>query len=175
MWLASLLQSLKSDSQRTRRDRGHPSKRRQRPRFVPRLEELECRTLPSTLTVVNNHDSGAGSLRAEIAAADNGDTIRFDHNLQGQTITLTSGELVIDKSLDIQGLGANQLTVSGNDASRVFRIDSGITVDIDDLTITHGRADNGGGIWNAGGTLILSHDVVSQNQALGASGSRAEG
>src|SRR4051794_27469900 len=37
-------------------------------RFRPTLEALEDRWVPSTLTVTNNLDSGAGSLRAEIAA-----------------------------------------------------------------------------------------------------------
>src|SRR5438105_15256393 len=81
-------------------------------RFVPRLEPLECRALPSTLTVLNNADIGDGSMRAVLAQASSGDTITFDPSLAGQTITLTSGELVIDKSLDIEGLGADQLTVS---------------------------------------------------------------
>src|SRR5262249_952225 len=46
--------------------------------FRPRLEALEDRWLPSTLTVLNNLDSGPGSLRADIAAAQSGDTIVFD-------------------------------------------------------------------------------------------------
>ena len=77
--------------------------------FVPRLELLEDRTLPSTLTVLNNADSGDGSLRAAIIAAQTGDQIVFEQSLQGQTITLTSGELAIAKSLDIEGPGADQL------------------------------------------------------------------
>src|SRR6478735_307667 len=46
-------------------------------RFRPRLEILEDRTALSTLTVLNNHDSGAGSLRDTIAHAKDGDTIVF--------------------------------------------------------------------------------------------------
>src|SRR5262245_46241909 len=38
-------------------------------RFRPRLEVLEDRALPSTFTVLNLADSGAGSLRAAILAA----------------------------------------------------------------------------------------------------------
>src|SRR5947209_7816585 len=64
------------------------------------LELLEGRTLPSTLTVLNNADNGDGSLRALLASAGSGDAIRFDPSLAGQTITLTSGELVLNKSLD---------------------------------------------------------------------------
>src|SRR6266852_4116490 len=101
------------------------SKRRARPAqraFRPCIESLEDRWVPSTLTVRNNLDSGAGSLRAEIAVAHNNDTIVFAPSLDGQTITLTSGELLIQHNLTIAGPGAGQLTVSGNHASRVFEV-----------------------------------------------------
>src|SRR5688500_7257691 len=71
--------------------------------FVPRLELLESRNLLSTMTVLNNFDAGAGSLRDALKHAHDGDTIVFDESLAGQTITLTSGDLDIKKSLDIQG------------------------------------------------------------------------
>src|SRR5215470_13500363 len=90
--------------------------------FRPRLEGLEDRTVLSTLTVTNALDSGAGSLRAAIKAAGSGDTIVFASGLVGQTITLTSDELAISKSLEIEGPGASLLAVSGNNASRVFDI-----------------------------------------------------
>src|SRR5438270_13490768 len=109
-------------------------------RFVPRFEDLEDRTVPSTLTVLNNLDKGAGSLRDAIAHAKDGDTIVFDPGLNGQTIALTSDELAIKKSLDIEGPGASKLTVSGGDQYRVFDISEGLTVTIAGLTITHGRA-----------------------------------
>ena len=54
------------------------------------------------LTVTNNRDSGAGSLRAAIAAAVSGDTIEFATNLAGETITLAS-TLAIGTSLQIEG------------------------------------------------------------------------
>src|SRR5262245_28675487 len=86
---------------RTLRLGNEPNRKRRHVR--PRLEELECRNLPSTLTVLNNADSGLGSLRDTIAAAQNGDTIIFDPSLDGQTISLTSGELAINQSLSIRG------------------------------------------------------------------------
>src|SRR5262249_16503059 len=75
------------------------------PRFRPRLEVLEGRDVPSTLTVTNNLDAPSapvGSLRYEIAAAQSGDTIVFDNSLKGRTIALTGGELLVNKSLNIQ-------------------------------------------------------------------------
>jgi hypothetical protein len=60
-----------------------------RRRFVPRLEVLEGRVVPSTLTVANNLDHGAGSLRDALAAAHNGDTVVFAGSLRDGTIKLT--------------------------------------------------------------------------------------
>ena len=81
--------------------------------------------------------------------------IDFAPELSG-TITLTGGQLSITDHLRIDGPGADRLAVSGNDSSRVFRIGSDVAVTIDDLTITHGQADRGGGIWNAGGSQRAS-------------------
>src|SRR5712692_4420456 len=148
MWLTSLLRRPKAGSPPSRRDRGRRPKRHLRPRFVPRLEALECRTLPSNFTVLNLADSGSGSLRQAILDANANpaaNVIDFTPGLSG-TITLTSGQLSITNDLTIDGPGASALAVSGNDASRVFLVGSGISVDVEDLTVTHGRAGNGGGI-----------------------------
>src|SRR5271157_5407595 len=71
-----------------------------------RLEVLEDRTVPSTVT--NLFDHGAGSLRAAILSGDN--TIAFAPGLHG-TIRLTSGELLSNHNVTINGPGANQLSV----------------------------------------------------------------
>jgi hypothetical protein len=142
--------------------------------FEPRVLLLEDRTLPSTLTVLNNADSGDGSLRAAIAAAQSGDQVVFDPGLHGQTITLTCGELAITKDLDIEGPGADQLAVSGNHQSRIFDISGGVTVTIAGLTITDGLAvggpGSGGGIENVGSTLTVANVILANNEALGSSG-----
>jgi hypothetical protein len=154
-----------------RRGAKHPHPKR----VVPRLEALEDRTVPSILTVTSAADDGsAGTLRAVIGAASSGATINFDPSLAGQTITLTGGELAITQSLDIEGLGADQLTVSGNDAGRVFDVSTGATVTIAGMTITDGLANGGSpGLTSAGGGILnfgdltLSGDVLSDNQAVG--------
>jgi hypothetical protein len=129
---------------------------------------MEHRALLSTLTVTNTHDSGSGSLRAAISGAASGDTINFAHALDGKTIVLSSGELAIGTSVDIEGPGANRLSISGGGASRVFDVTtSGLNVTISGLTIKDGSAPQGGGIIDQGGTLTLSNDVVADNQAHG--------
>jgi hypothetical protein len=137
--------------------------------------QLEDRTVPSTFTVHNLADSGPGSLRTAVATANanpGADIIRFASGLRG-TVTLTSGELGITDGVTIDGPGAGRLAVSGNDASRVFNIGSGVAVSIDGLTITHGHALlQGGGILNAG-NLTLSRAVVSDNVVIGLPGATA--
>jgi len=134
---------------------------------------MEDRTLLSPLSVMNNADSGSGSLRAAIFTANNNsdptNTITFAPSLAGRTITLTTGELAITKSLTISGPGANLLTISGNNTSRVFDISGGKTVTIAGLTIAHGKAATGGGIDNAG-TLTLTNSTLANNQAVGGMG-----
>src|SRR5262249_1802712 len=94
----------------------------------------------------------------------------------GQTITLTSGELVINKNVDIEGLGAANLTISGNDASRVFDITNAkAKVTIAGLTIAHGRAIHGAGIDNGAGKLTISGCIFTNNQVDGASNGDAAG
>jgi hypothetical protein len=161
---------------RNRHSKNHRSLTRRRRGIRPRLEGLEDRTVLSTMTVMNNHDSGGGSLRAAVAAAKSGDTIDFAKNMNGQTITLTSGELAVTKSLDIEGPGAKKLTISGNHSSRVFDISGGVTLTIAGLTIAHGfvMSDNGGGgILNQDSTLTIAHDDLTDNEALGLGGSNA--
>jgi hypothetical protein len=134
--------------------------------FRPGFECLESRRVLSTLTVLNTLDSGAGSLRADIAAAHSGDTINFAPSLAGKTITLTKGELLIKTNLTIAGPGAGELTVSGNHASRVFEVATGTHVALTGLTISNGLAAgaNGGGILNSG-TLTVSASTLSSNSA----------
>lgn len=139
------------------------------------VEVLENRRLLSALTVTAAADGVAGSLRTEILVAHSGDTINFASSLKGQTIVLSAGELVIDKNLDIEGLGASNLAIAGG-GGRVFEVNAGVQATLSGLTIKGGIGDigssigvgdvndgKGGGILNFG-TLTLNNCVVKDNQ-----------
>ena len=140
----------------------------------------------STLEDENDGDFSEGdlSLREAIATANSGDTITFNSSLSGGTINLSLGELFIDKSLTIEGLGADQLTIDNTEFTRIFNIDNGnsdsdLDVTLDGLTITGGSLSalnsnsngfNGGGIFTTE-NLKLTNSLVSGNLA----GSRGGG
>src|SRR5438105_4928667 len=83
MLFSSSLRNWKRSAPEARRHA--QTSRRQRAGLAARLELLEGRLLLSTLTVTSLQDSGAGSLRAEIDAAQSGDTIVFDATLFSST------------------------------------------------------------------------------------------
>ena len=120
--------------------------------------------------VTNLTDNGAGSLRAAISSVGASETITFQPGLTG-TITLTTGELAISGSMTITGPGPGQLTITGNNVSRVFHVTSDSTVTLSGVTITGGKSGatataSGGGVYNDHGcTLTLTDCVITANTA----------
>jgi hypothetical protein len=132
--------------------------------FVPRLEALEDRSLPSTLTVTNLADAGHGSLRGQLAAASPGDTIVFKRGLSGtialgSTLTLDRNVAVVG-NLDATGNALVTLTSSGRDGSTDLTVNPGVTASVSGLTLS-GATENA--VFNRG-SLTLSHVAVTGNQ-----------
>jgi hypothetical protein len=117
------------------------------------------------ITVTNTNDGGPGSLRQALVDANDGDTI--DATGVSGVITLTTGQLLVDKSVTINGPGADALAIDGNAASVVFFIFRnlpGETVTISGLTIRNGSGSFGGGIENEE-TLTVTNSTISGNLA----------
>ncbi len=126
---------------------------------------------PTEITVTNLNDSGDGSLRKALNDIAEGGTISFDPALAGGTIALTSGQLVVNRDVTVDGAGAPGLTVSGNGASRVVQVDAGVEATINDITVSDGvGAPQGGGILNLG---VLSLDRVAVTNNTESSGGAA--
>ena len=118
----------------------------------------------SILTITNTNDNGPGSLRQALVNANVGDTI--DATGINGVITLITGELLVNRSVTINGPGADLLAVDGNAAGVVFQVMSTGPVTISDLTIKNGHAGSGGGIFNGGvGTLTIINSALSGNTA----------
>ena len=124
----------------------------------------------NTSTVINNHDSGEGSLRDAIAGTCSGGAVKFDFpGTEPLNIVLTNGEIIIDSGLTITGPIDRSVTINGNNSGRVFdvRVDNS-SVTISNLTITNGNAgaNVGGAILNSGATTLnLFNSTLSDNHA----------
>ena len=175
-------QSNRAPSSRRRKRYSHSLSRQSSAELARFAEELEDRTLLSAIWVTSTADNmdvdGQVTLREAIEAANTdssidgseagsgADEIRFDASLAGSTIILGGTQLELTDDVTIVGLGADQLKISGNNRSRIFTIEEGVTASISDLTLTNGYADgdtdqekDGGAIYNLG-TLTLTTVTV---------------
>ena len=137
--------------------------------------------------VSNTNDSGPGSLRQALADASDGDVITFNFARPasnapagGTIITLTSGELVVDKNVTISGPGADVLEVTRDNMAmpfRIFHVTAGLArageapdlapigVTIEGITISNGSGASGGGIYNDHSILTVDSCALVGNSA----------
>ena len=118
------------------------------------------------ITVSSTADSGKGTLREAILNAKSDDTIRFNSSLANKTIKLNE-QLVVDKSLTIDGADAANLTISGENKTRILRVSYDYSdVVLRNLTFANGKAvDNDSSKTQRGGAieLIDSNTLVVEN------------
>jgi Ca2+-binding RTX toxin-like protein len=125
----------------------------------------------ATFTVTNLNDSGAGSLRQAILDANataGADQVVFQSSLSGQ-ITLGSQLPNITDPLGIAGPGADKLTVSGNNNSRVFYIYPtvpGTQVSISGLTLTGGQPSSGAPTFGRGGAIFSKYAKLTVDRVV---------
>ncbi len=127
------------------------------------FEQCEDRRMLAVLTVNSSLDNTIGgdgllTLREAVDAANQDaipDIINFDASILGDTstITLTNGQLEITEGLTIIGPGKGlgdtavfDLTISGNNSSRIFDVDS-TSFEMSGLKLTDGEEFQGGAIY----------------------------
>jgi hypothetical protein len=120
----------------------------------------------ATDLVTSTADSGPGSLRNTISSASSGDTIAFSLSTP-TAITLSSGPLLLAKSLTFSGPGYADLTISGGSTVQIMQVDGAVAVSISGLSFAHGTANtsltDGGFLDIEGGSVSLTQCWVSSN------------
>ena len=118
---------------------------------------------PTSVVVTNLDDGGPGSLREALSIIADGGAVTFDPGLAGGTLTLTSGPLVLDRSVTVDASVAAPVTISGAGSSRVVEVVAGAVVSMNDLVVRDGVAGPiGGGVLN-NGELSLDRVMVTAN------------
>lgn len=119
----------------------------------------------TTYTVTTTSDSGGGSLREAITAANGNagpDDIVFQAGLNG-VIALGSDLPVISEELTISGPGPRNMTISGGNARRV--LNASATLTLSGLRLANGFTDRGAGVAfnSAAGLLTVTDCHFDQN------------
>ncbi|MBE7553802.1 MAG: hypothetical protein HS126_22275 [Anaerolineales bacterium] len=132
-----------------------------------RVEASRLAACLTTVTVANTNDSGSGSLRQALADVCSGGTVDFAAGLANQTITLTSAELSITKTVTITNPNAANLKVSGNKERRVFSLQTSAVATISNLSIISGTAVVDGCENNpcGGGILLKNYARLTINNS----------
>jgi hypothetical protein len=115
--------------------------------------------------VTDPGDNGASNqIRAKLAALQSTGGGRLSFDVGFATIVLTQGVLAnITTNCIIDG--GDAVTVSGNDASRVFIVNAGATLTLNNITISHGNNASGdGGAIRNDGVLNINHCKFLANQ-----------
>nr|OEJ72561.1 hypothetical protein BH720_23960 [Desertifilum tharense IPPAS B-1220] len=100
------------------------------------------------------------------------DTIIFDiPGIAPYTLTLANS-INITSNLQINGLGEDNLIISGNNATQIFNIGNNSTVTLRDLTLANGNiaAGFGGAINNSGNLTLINSTIRDSAAGLGGGG-----
>jgi hypothetical protein len=113
-------------------------------------------------------DSGYGSLRYTVNYATNGSAITFAPGVSGQTITLSNGQILLNKDLIIDASAlAGGVALNANQASRIFNVPSGVSVTLNSLVLSNGYTTSAGGAILNLGALALNNCTLVGNSAPG--------
>ena len=105
--------------------------------------------------VTNLNDSGSGSFRQAVADTAGGGFVTFQDGLTG-IITLSSGEIVLNKSLTISGPGYGVITIKAASTSRIFNVLTGTKLSVNNVTLQGG----GGTVGDDGGLIRCLVDLT---------------
>ncbi|MEN8164758.1 MAG: Calx-beta domain-containing protein [Acidobacteriota bacterium] len=130
----------------------------------------------ATRLVTSSLDSGPGTLREAVAAAEAGDTI-----LISVPEVRLRGTIIVDQDITLAGddcvrLGTAALRIIGNGTFRLILVENGVTLELRDVLLEDGFAGDGAGggaIFNYFSNLKAVNCFFSENHQVGSIGGGA--
>lgn len=126
---------------------------------LPPLTHAASAATSHCLVINNAENADYSSLQAAVNAAGSGDTLWVR--------SVCTGTTEIDRTVTVTGQqpkGFGAPTLDGNGNGAVLLVDPGATLTLNNVTVTHGRSDFGGGVDNQG-TLVVNNSSISGNSA----------
>ncbi len=73
---------------------------------------------------------------------------------------------IITRDVTIRGQGVSLTSITGGNRDSVFKVLPGVKVTFEDMTISQGTANFGGGIYNDGGIITINRCRITDNHAI---------
>jgi len=114
-------------------------------------------------TYIGGLNGPKASIKNAISTVTSGGTVRIANGLYNGA---KNNNITINKNMTIQGQSKQDTIIQNTIDSYIFQINSGIKVNINDLTLTQGTNPNGnGGAINNDGTLTVNSSTFTCNSA----------
>ena len=95
-------------------------------------------------------------------------TIKINGEIKATIANDNKGEIVINKNLTIKGkTGASSDKLNAITQSRIFKVNTGNTLTLENITLKNGEADNGGGVYNEGTLIMKGSATVAPSAGAG--------
>jgi len=117
-------------------------------------------------TVLSKADNGPGSLRNVIACAENGDTIYFSQQLNGDTLLLTGGPINIHKDLTFMLNSNDDITIKLTNTTNGLKFAHNSISEVRYLKLQAGAGSIGAIIKNEGQLLLEEVEIDSKQQNI---------
>ena len=112
-------------------------------------------------TVGNGTGYNFTNITDAVESAEDGDTINIADG------TYYEHDILINKNLNINGVGESTTTIDAQNLGRIFRIFSGINATITNIRFLNGNADMGGAIYNEGTLTTENCSFVGNTAKFG--------
>ncbi|OQD58363.1 adhesin-like protein [Methanobrevibacter arboriphilus JCM 13429 = DSM 1125] len=122
----------------------------------------------STINAAETNINSTDNLGQTIENASNGDIINLEAGIYTNNVT----NILVNKSLTIQGKNPQTTIINAQNLGRIFNITSTGTLTLINITLINGNASDGGAIYNNNGKVTINYCIFENNTASSSTNAR---